>query len=110
MAENVEIDFGYNYQYKKSNGKSRADKLPTHHINYWKGNMSNKLTNDAALCIDFYVLANHKDGNYLHGWEPNLTWFKEIPLSNNCSLVKFYGAESITISAETSADKGICFN
>ena len=65
-----------NYTCQNPNCKSKTSRLQVHHVGYWKGDMSDRPGNLAALCTDCHIPANHKEKGFLYGWEPKLNNFK----------------------------------
>ena len=44
-----------------------------HHIGYWKGDHTDRMTNLATLCTDrCHIPQNHKKGGVLFGWQPKI--------------------------------------
>ncbi len=56
--------------------KLKTDMLQVHHIGYWKGDMTDRPGNLVSLCVNCHLPSNHKEGNFLYGWEPKLKSFK----------------------------------
>lgn len=49
----------------------RADRpLRVHHLGYWKGDHTDRMSGLVTLCTDCHTPANHKKGGALYGWEP----------------------------------------
>ena len=49
----------------------RADRpLRVHHLGYWKGDHTDRMSGLITLCTDCHTSANHKKGGPLYGWEP----------------------------------------
>ena len=49
----------------------RTDRpLRVHHLGYWKGDHTDRMSGLATLCTDCHTSANHKKGGALYGWEP----------------------------------------
>ena len=49
----------------------RADRhLHVHHLGYWKGGHTDRMSRLITLCTDCHTSANHKEGGPLYGWEP----------------------------------------
>lgn len=51
--------------------------LQVHHIGFYKGDRSNRPGNLISLCIKCHTPKNHKEGQVLYGWKPNLKSLKE---------------------------------
>ena len=51
----------------------RADRpLCVHHLGYWKGDHTDRMSGLVALCTGCHTPANHKKGGPLYGWEPEV--------------------------------------
>ena len=51
----------------------RADRpLRVHHLGYWKGDHTDRMSGLVTLCTDCHTPANHKKGGPLYGWEPEV--------------------------------------
>ena len=44
--------------------------LRVHHLGYWKGDHTDRMSGLVTLCTDCHTPANHKKGGPLYGWEP----------------------------------------
>lgn len=50
--------------------------LHAHHIGFWKGDRTNRLSNLMTVCEKCHTSKNHQPGGRLHGLEPKLKTFK----------------------------------
>lgn len=56
--------------------KSKDPVLQTHHIGFWKGDMTNRPGNMITLCDKCHRPENHKEGKFLWGWQPKVKPFR----------------------------------
>ena len=70
---------------QNSDCKNRAKKkiLCVHHIGFWKSNHSDRPDNLITLCNKCHVGKNHKEGGFLHGWEPKTNSFRGATFMNS---------------------------
>ena len=62
----------------------RADRtLHVHHLGYWKGDHTDRMSGLVTLCTDCHTSANHKKGGPLYGWEPGTKPMKGAAFMNN---------------------------
>lgn len=58
------------------NCKGKCVILQLHHVNYWKGDHSNKPSSLITLGTLCHTPKDHQKGGYLYGWKPKLKGFR----------------------------------
>ncbi|OPX89555.1 MAG: hypothetical protein A4E53_01478 [Pelotomaculum sp. PtaB.Bin104] len=56
--------------------KSKTPVLQTHHIGFWKSDITDRPGNMITLCDKCHRPENHKKGKFLWGWEPKVKSFR----------------------------------
>jgi len=56
--------------------KSKEIVLQIHHVGYWKNDQTDRPGNLITLCNKCHIPANHKEDNFLYGWQPKVKSFK----------------------------------
>ena len=67
---------GYKCQNPNCKNKRLEKVLQVHHVGFWKADRSDRPGNLITLCTKCHTSANHKQGKFLYGWEPNVKPFK----------------------------------
>ncbi len=75
-------------------GKSAFSKkepviLRMHHIGYWKGDRSNRMSNLMTVCTNCHTPANHTEGSKLYGKEPRTKSFKSEAFMNTVKWILY---------------------
>ena len=65
---------GHQCQNLKCRNKNQV--LQTHHIGFWKDDMTDRPGNIITLCDKCHRPENHKEGKFLWGWEPKVKPFR----------------------------------
>ena len=67
-----------NHQCQNPSCKNKAKNkmLEVHHIGYWKKDRSDRPINLITLCDQCHTPRNHKPGNMLWGWQPQIKSFR----------------------------------
>ena len=61
----------------------RTDRsLRMHHLGYWKGDHTDRMSGLVTLCTDCHTSANHKKGGPLYGWKPEARPMKGAAFMN----------------------------
>jgi hypothetical protein len=66
-----------NHKCQNPNCKGKCVILQLHHVNYWKGDRSNKPSSLITLGTLCHTPKDHQKGGYLYGWKPKLKSFRE---------------------------------
>ena len=61
--------------------------LRTHHIGYWKGDRSNRVSNLLTVCDKCHNQANHQPSGKLYGLQPKLTKLPEAAFMNSVRYI-----------------------
>ena len=67
---------GYQCRNPNCKNKSKEKVLQVHHVGFWKFDRSDRPGNLITLCDKCHTPVNHKKGNFLHGWQPDVKSFK----------------------------------
>ena len=57
--------------------------LRVHHLGYWKGDHTDRMSGLVTLCTDCHTPANHKKGGPLYGWEPEVRHMRGAAFMNS---------------------------
>ena len=72
LREAVFYRDGYKCILCGASGMEKDTVLREHHIGFWRGDHSDRMGNLATLCCKCHIPSNHKPGEKLWGWEPEL--------------------------------------
>jgi 5-methylcytosine-specific restriction endonuclease McrA len=67
---------GHECQNPDCKNKAKNPVLEVHHLGYWKADRSDRPGNLITLCVRCHRAENHKQGGFLHGWQPRVKSFK----------------------------------
>ena len=65
------------YKCQNPNCKGKCVILQLHHVNYWKGDRSNKPSSLITLGTLCHTPKDHQKSGYLYGWKPKVKSFRE---------------------------------
>jgi hypothetical protein len=68
---------GHKCQNPNCKNKDTNPILEVHHVGFWKGDRTNRPGNLVTLCSKCHIPKNHKEGYFLHGFNPEIKTFRE---------------------------------